>query len=201
MLEYLVLIGALVNIIGMFPYIHGIILEKNRPNKISWLMWTISPMIATAAALSKGAGLIVLPVFITGLVSFPVLAFSFMNPKSHWELKWFDYLCGSFSVVALLLWIITKNPGLAVLFAIAGDFTAAIPTLIKSWKYPETESVNIYAASLFNSLTGFFAIQTYSFSEAGFLIYLNIINTLLILAIILPEHLRKKQTILKKDTL
>ena len=68
MLQYLVLVGAIVNIIGAFSYIKNTLRGLTKPNKITWLMWTIAPIIATVAALSKGVGWIVLPVFMAGLV-------------------------------------------------------------------------------------------------------------------------------------
>jgi hypothetical protein len=73
-----------------------------------------------------------------------VFAISFVNRKSYWKLEKFDYICGACSLLALLLWRITKDPIIAIWFAIASDGSAAIPTIIKSWRYPDTESVEVY---------------------------------------------------------
>jgi hypothetical protein len=42
--------------------------------------------------------------------------------------------------LALILWWITKEPNIAIMLAILSDILAAIPTLVKTWKFPETES-------------------------------------------------------------
>lgn len=112
----------------------------------------------------------------------PLLVFiaSFVNKKSYWKLEKFDYLCGFCSVLALVLWGITKEPVIAIIFAIASDGFAAIPTLVKAWKYPETESTGPYTTGLFSALTSFAAIKTWNFSSLAFPIYLVTVCTLLI---------------------
>ena len=185
MLQYLVFVGAAVNLVfGALPYIKDTLKGKTKPNRVSWLMWSIAPLIGTIAAVINGVGWAVLPVFMAGFI--PVLVFisSSFNKDSYWKLGKFDYLCGFFSAVALILWAVTKNPVVAIFFSIVGDFSAGVPTLIKSWKHPETETVAIYAAGIFTVLTGFAAVKTWNFSSVGFLIYLlifNIITTILIL--------------------
>lgn len=65
---------------------------------------------------------------------------SFFNKKSYWKITKFDLLCGLFSIFGLVLWYITKEGNIAILFAIFSDLSAGIPTLVKSFKYPETEN-------------------------------------------------------------
>ena len=86
-------------------------------------------------------------------------------------------------MLALVLWGITKEPVIAIVFAIASDGFAAVPTLIKAWKYPETETAAPFTTGLFNSLTSFAAIKVWSFSSYGFPVYLVIANSFLIISI------------------
>jgi len=183
MFKYLVIVGAVVNLFGSFWYIRETLRGENKPNKVTWLMWFIAPFIATAAAISDGAGWAVLPVFMSGFCPFLVFLASFVNPKAYWKLGFFDYLCGFFSILALVLWGITKEPSLAIIFAIISDGFAAVPTLIKCWKYPETETSSAYFTGLFNSLTSFAAIRMWGFSEYAFPVYLVIMNSLLLFSV------------------
>lgn len=178
-LQYLVFLGAIVQLIGIFSYIKDTLKGGTKPNRVTWLMWSIAPIIATIAALSKGVGISILPVFISGFGPFLVFVFSFANKNSYWKVSKFDYLCGGFSLLALILWIITNNANIAIMFSILSDGFAAIPTFIKAWKYPETETLNAYTTGLFNIFTGFFAIQIWNFSSLAFPIYLIISNTLI----------------------
>jgi hypothetical protein len=182
MLKYIVIIGAIVELAGKYIYIKDTLKGNTKPNKVTWLLWGIAPIIATFAALSAGVRWAVLPIFATGLGCLIVFVVSFLNPKSYWKLEKLDYFCGICSILALILWAITKEPIIAIIFSIASDGFASLPTVIKSWKYPETESGLTYVASLFNSLTSFFALKTLTFSELAFPVYLTIICSLLVIS-------------------
>lgn len=184
MLEYLVFVGMFVQFVGIFSYGREVLRGRAKPNRITWLMWSIAPLIATAAGLANGVGLAVIPVFMSGFCPLIIFIISFVNKNSYWKLETFDYWCGFFSILALVLWGITKQPVIAIVFAIVSDFFAAIPTLIKSWKYPETERVAPFSTGLFNALTSFGAVKMWGFSELAFPIYLVVIDVCLILTII-----------------
>jgi len=180
MLQYIVLIGAGVNLAGAYVYIRDTLRGETKPNRVSWLIWSIVPMIASVAAISDGVRWAALPVFMSGFVPLLVFLASFANPKAYWKLEKFDYICGGLSILALALWGITKDPLVAIVFSIAGDGFAVIPTVVKSLKHPETESVVAYITGLFNALTSFFALKTFGISELAFPIYLVLANLFLI---------------------
>ena len=183
MLQYLVFLGAAISLFGGSFYVRDTLRGNTKPNRVTWLMWAAAPMIGTAAALADGVGWATLPVFMAGFIPLLVLIASFVNPNAYWKLEKFDYLCGFFSILALVLWGITKEPLVAIIFAMIGDGFAAMPTLIKSWKHPETETGLVYIGAIGNQLTSFFAIKMWSVSEYAFPLYLLTINTLLVLAI------------------
>lgn len=183
MFEYLVFVSSAIQLVGAFFYIKKTVKGETKPNRVTWLLWSIAPLIGTAAALSNGVGLAVIPVFMSGFCPFLILISSFVSPKSYWKLKTLDYICGICSVVALILWAITKNPEVAILFAILTDALAGAPTLIKGWKHPETETYTPFLAGIFGSLTAFAAMKTGSFSEYAFSAYIAFFNTLMLFAL------------------
>lgn len=191
MLEYLVFVGAFAALIACFSYIRSMFRGKAKPNRVSWLMWSIAPMIATAAAISNGVGWAVLPVFMSGFSPLLIFIFSFKIKKAYWKLTSFDYGCGILSGLAIVFWIITKEPNVAILFAIASDGLAAVPTLIKAWHHPETESGWPFIAGLFSAMTTFAAAKIWTFSEYAFPIYLIIIDILLIYSIYRKKFFNK----------
>lgn len=180
MFQYLVILGAAVQLLGIFSYIKETLKGNTKPNRVSWLMWFVASTIATVAALFDGVRWAVLPVFISGFGPLLVFLASFINPNAYWKLEIFDYFCGFCSLLALVLWGITKEPAVAILFAIISDLFAGIPTIIKAWKHPETETVAAFNAGLFNALTSFAAIKVWNFSALAFPIYLVVINILFI---------------------
>ncbi len=184
MFQYLVIVGAIVQLLGIWSYIKATLYGETKPNRITWLMWSIAPLIATFAALAAGITWAVLPVFMSGFGPLLVFLASFVNKNAYWKLEIFDYICGALSVLAILLWWITNQPAVAILFAIASDASAALPTLIKAWKHPETETVDAYTTGIFNSLTSFAAIKLWTFSAYAFPIYLVVINSTITFAVL-----------------
>ena len=179
MLGYLVFVGAFATLLATFVYVRSMFKGSVRPNRVSWLVWSIAPFIATAAAISNGVGWAALPVFMSGLAPFLVFAASFVSKKAHWTLASFDYVCGVLSGLALVFWYVTEDPNVAIAFAIASDGLASIPTLTKAWKHPETEVAWPFMVGVFNASTSFFASTIWVFSEYAFPAYLIVMNTLL----------------------
>lgn len=108
---------------------------------------------------------------------------TFINKKSYWELNFFDAICGILSAIALGVWMIVDYPRYAILIAATGDGFAALPTILKAWKYPETENGMIFVASLISVLLVIPSIDVWNIENASFQIYLLVINTILVFAV------------------
>lgn len=192
MLQYIVILWACVSLLWILSYIKNTIQGKTQPNRVSRLLRSIAPMIAAGAAISDWVRRAVLPVFMSGFGPFLVFLSSFINKKAYRKLEKSDYICWISSLLALVLRYITKNPSIAIIFAIISDALAAIPTLMKWWKYPESESPIAFFGWLFNALTSFFALKTFWFTGLAFPIYLVTIDTLLIWSILFGRIKKKK---------
>jgi hypothetical protein len=195
MFEYLVIIAAVASLLAAFVYIRSMFVGGTKPNRISWLMWAIAPLIATAAAFSNGVGWSVLPVFMAGFSPFLIFTASFFAKKAYWRLSSFDYVCGALSVIALIMWWLTKNPNVAILFAIGSDALASIPTLTKAWTNPETESIWPFLIGAFAAASSLAVATLWSFSEYAFPSYLIIVNIMVLLALYNKQviaHLKKE---------
>ncbi len=86
-MEYIVILGAVVSMIFGLGYAKGVIKGEVKPNKISWLMWSIAPLIAAIAAFSNGVRLSVLPVFMSGFVPLVIFVISLVNKKAYWKIS------------------------------------------------------------------------------------------------------------------
>jgi hypothetical protein len=181
MLEYLVFVAAFGSVVAACVYIRSMFRGRTRPNRVTWFMWAVAPFIATAAAMSSGVGWAVIPVFMSGFSPFLIFFASFFCKKAYWKPSKFDYFCGLFSGVALVLWYVTRDPNLAITFAIGSDAFAAVPTLTKSWHTPKTESAWPFIIGTFSPLTSFLVASTWAFSELAFPAYLVAINVLIVL--------------------
>ncbi len=183
MFDFLVYVAAVASLIAALVYIRSMFRGQTKPNRVTWFMWCVAPFVATAASLSSGASLAALPVFMSGFGPLLIFTASFFSKKAYWKLSSFDYACGAFSGLALILWYITSNPNVAIGFAIVSDASAAIPTLIKAWRNPESESIWPYLVGLFAPMTSFLVAPAWFFSALAFPVYLVAINVLLVASV------------------
>lgn len=180
----LVLLSSIISIAGASAYIRDTLSGKTKPNLVSWSMWALAPLIATAAALYAHADpWTTVRIFLAGFLPLLVFIVSFFNPQSYWKLTLFDFLCGICSIGALITWAAVDSPKLAILLAAIGDGFAAVPTLKKAWTHPETETGITYITSLIAVLLVLPSIKTWNIENSAFQIYLLIVDTLLIISI------------------
>ena len=174
-----VIVGVIIGFAGTVTYIIDTYKGKTRPNRVSWFMWTLAPYVAFAAQLSEGVGIQSLLTFMAGTCPLLVLIASFMNRKAVWKLTSFDFLCGVLSLLGLLLWLITRHADIAIIFAIAADGMAAIPTIRKSYTDPDSEGwVNYLAAAIAAGIT-LLTVEDWSFANFGFSLYLLLVCVLI----------------------
>jgi len=175
------IIAAALDIFASSFYIIDTIKGKTKPNRVTYLLWGV-PIIAALATNSTGFTWSSLYVFAAGLMPLTIFFVSFTNKNSYWRLKKFDYICGAFAILALIIWLTTKNSTVAIIFSLIADFLAGLPTLIKIYNHPETETIKSYVICLFGQVLNLFAIKTWHFTEYAFPIYLVIFTSILVLA-------------------
>jgi len=174
-----VIVGTLIGTLGALAYLVDTVKGKVKPNRVSFLLWSIAPVIAFAAQIKQGVGLESLMTFSTGFLPLLTFAASFVNKKAEWKLTGFDIACGVLSIIGLILWLITKVENIAIVFSILADGLAAIPTVVKAYKYPDTELAWPWIATSFGVVLTLLTLSTWTFANSGFIIYIPIIDTII----------------------
>jgi hypothetical protein len=155
---------------GAVRYIKDIYQAQTRPNLVTWLLWSLAPLIAfgaqmqadvgAAAALTLMVGLCPLAVFIAGL------------RKGDFRPTRFDLVCGASSLAALILWQLTGNGALAVTLSIVADSLAATPTLVKAYRDPGSESPFLFLLFAMSAAITLLTIERWTLQTSGFSIYI-----------------------------
>lgn len=177
--ENFIFLGFAIGLLGTFSYLKDTIQGKAKPNRVSWFLWALAPLIAFTAQIQEGVGLEAVLTFSVGFSPLLVFLASFLNKKAEWKLTKFDLICGALSVLGIIMWIITKDAILAILFAILADALASLPTIIKSWKEPETENYWAFLTAGINSGIALLIIKDWNFATAAFTIYIFAVCVLL----------------------
>lgn len=140
----------------------------------------MAPLIAFAAQIKEGVGIHQsLLTFTVGFIPFLILVASFVNKKSYWKIGTFDIACGALSLVGLLLWQIIGAGLIAIVFAIIADGLAALPTIIKSYKLPETENWLLYFANAVSAGITILTIRVWNLETFAFPLYILLLTGLL----------------------
>jgi hypothetical protein len=174
-----IIIGTLIGAVGSLAYLVDTVKGKVKPNRVSFLLWSIAPFIAFAAQIKQGVGLESLMTFSTGFLPLTIFIASFVNKKAEWKITKFDLVCGVLSIFGLILWLITKVGNIAITFSIIADALAAIPTIVKAYKYPDTEIAWPWIATAFGVVLTLLTLSELTFANSGFIIYILIVNTLI----------------------
>jgi hypothetical protein len=174
--ENFAIVGAVIGSLGGFFYLYETIVGKAQPNRITWLLWGIFPMVIFVAQRAQGVEGLSWTSFVAGFTPLLIVAASFFNRKAYWKSEPRDYYLMAAAIVGIILWAITDNPNLALLFALLADMLAAVPTLIKSYRHPQSESWIAYAISTFGFGISLLSVQTYDFENTAFVAYVFIQN-------------------------
>lgn len=177
--ERFVIASGILNIFACIPYIIGTLKGTTKPNRVTWFLWTLASFVAFYAQLKQGVGLLAFTTISAGIGPLFVFIASFINPKSFWKITLFDMCCGTISLLGLLLWYITQVGNIAIALSIFADSLAALPTVIKAYKYPQTENALAFFISGLNGLVALLAIKTWTFMYYGFPLYLFLCNYLI----------------------
>jgi len=182
--QILVVISALLLFWGGYDYLRDTLAGKTKPNRVSWSLWALAPLISLGAAFSADADLWAsVRVLVGGIVPAVIFLASFINKNSYWRLGRFDWFCGGLSLVALFFWQFADSPLVAVLLATTANTFASVPTFIKAWNYPETESRLIFIMSFLSAVLIIPAIPVWTIANSAFQIGLMLTTAAMVLAI------------------
>ena len=182
-----VIVGALFNLYASGAYIVDTLKGQTKPNRVSWLLWTVAPLIAFGGELGEHVGIQALTTFMAGFCPVLILLASFANRKAFWKLTRFDISCGVLSLVALVLWALTRTGNIAILFSVLADALAATPTILKSYHHPDTESSMAYLASGVAGIITLLTLTTWSFALVAFPLYLVVSDAVIYTLVKFPQ--------------
>jgi hypothetical protein len=179
--ESCALIGAVIGSLGGVYYLIQTLLGKAQPNRVTWLLWGLFPLVIFAAQRAQGVGSVSWASFLAGFVPLLVVAASAFNAKAYWKTEPRDYALMAAALVGLALWALTDRPNLALAFSVLADGLASVPTLIKAYRHPRSESWEAYALSAFGFGMSLASIRVHTLEHSLFLAYVFLLNATLAL--------------------
>jgi len=166
--ENWIYLGTAIGAAGAAVYLRDTLRGTTQPNRVTWLLWAVAPLLAAAVEFNEGVGLRALPTFMVGFMPLLIFIGSFHNSASVWKVRRMDYACGVVSVIGTVVWLVTRDGVLAISAAIAADFLAGIPTLMKSWTHPGSETVHSYIGAVISMVILLLTVDHWTFDVVAF---------------------------------
>ncbi len=163
-------------VVGNLAYIRDTLNGDTKPNRVTWLLWSVVPFIAFLAQKEGGGGQQALYTLTIAIMDIAIFGASFVNKKAYWKLTKFDTACGLVSITAAILLLSTVAASVVLVLSLLADFFAALPTLIKSFTNPETETLSTYLLEIVASGIIILTIHDWRFANYAFAIYILLIN-------------------------
>jgi hypothetical protein len=186
-----VIAGAGIGLFGNGAYALDTLRGRTRPNQVSWLLWAIAPAVAFGAQLDKRVGLQSILTLSSGLGPLLVCVAAVVSGRSYWRVTRFDACCAIASLVALASWVSTSDPDLGVLLAVVADALAALPTVLKAWRVPETEFLASYWTTAAAGVITMLTVSRWSIASTGFALYLITVGSGIALIITVRREPRR----------
>lgn len=179
-----VYLAVAMNLVGALIYAYSVVRGKTRPNRVTWGVLSVAPIVAFAAMMVQGVTF-AQSVFTlaTGLSPLIIFMSTFFARQPKWKITRFDMACGALSLVGLALWILLREGDVAIVFSIVADALAFLPTLVKAFHHPETESPWAFMMGVVSSCIALAILTAHDFTHLAFPLYIllaNIVASLLI---------------------
>lgn len=185
--ETLGIIAGILAIGGYVPYIISIVRGKTKPNKATWIIWTVVGGLLAFSYIAEGdIKTIWLPL---GYFFGPLLAaiLSFRYGYSAWARL--DTICLTVAIISIVPWIFS-HATITLLINVLIDASGAIPTLVKTYREPETEDFTAWSIFLIANTIQLFAITEWNLA-AIYPIYLFLLAFSIVAFILLGKTKRK----------
>jgi hypothetical protein len=191
MKEAVAIVAALLAIAGNVPYLMDILKKRVQPHAYTWFVWSIVSCIVFFGQLAKGAGIGALPTGASEIFTIIIFLFSLRYGFKHITKMDTFFLC--LALAGLVPWVLTKDPTISVIIAVAIDLTAFVPTLRKTWREPTTETPLLYGTNVLRHVLALFSLQSYNIATTLHSVAMIITNSWMTLMItVLPRVRRKK---------
>ncbi len=154
------LIASLLVFVGYAPYVIDTLKGKTKPHIYTWFIWGVVTLLVFFFQFNAGAGAGSWLTLSAGLVCLFIFMLSFRHGARN--ITRLDAVFLMLALVALGLWVITKQPLVSVILLVVIDMLGFIPTIRKSWNKPYTETLFSYGLNTFRFAIGIYALEAYT---------------------------------------
>ena len=190
MLDYKLVLSVLAiacGFIGYTFYFWNIMAGKTKPHAFSWFVWGFIASIAFAAQIFGKGGSGAAVMGFTAVSCFVITVLALLKGKR--DFLPFDWLCLFASLVAVGLWVYTKNPLASILIITVTDAVAFLPTFRKAYFKPREETATTFVLSGVKFFLSLFALSKFTVITALYPSVLVALNGLFVTMLLIRRKM------------
>ena len=168
-------VAVVVYFVGIIPYFLDTFRGETRPNRVTWFGWTLLTWTAALIQSTHGADASVMIVYAAAVMDTLVFVLSLYRGVVLFSLT--DALSLVLGICAFVVWLLLDAPAIALVFNIVADISFGIPTIVKAWKTPKSESQTAWFIGALSIGLALLAKTNFDFINTAFPLYLFILNT------------------------
>ncbi len=184
-------LSSLAIVAGSVPYLRDIHYRKVKPHILSWMGWGFVTALGGAAMLASGSTWTVAIVLGNTVLCLLICFYSIITRVGVWKTSRYDFLLFGMGIIGLILWQISGLPIIALIFSIVADFCFGLPTIIKTYKDPATETPYVWLFAVISAILSILAIEKWIFTDAAFPIYLLFFDSTVLAFVLIGNRVKK----------
>ena len=176
------LVAALLEIIAPFIYARSILKGKSKPHRTTRFVLLIITLLTFAAIFAQEN---YVAIWLAGASAFTgIVIFALSINYGLGGGSKVDILCLLIALVGIFLWQVTRDPVIALYFALLADFSGMIPALIKTYHRPGTEIWIFYMLSVVAASLTLIATLDWTIEAIAYPAYIFAINATMVAIIV-----------------
>jgi hypothetical protein len=190
--NYSGIFAIIITIVAFVPYIKSILQNKIKPHVFTWIIWSSATLTVFFAELFSGGGMGCWAIGLSGCISVVIALLSLIK-KCDKHITKSDWICFISGILAIPVWIVTKDPLWAVLLLTAIDVTGYIPTIKKVSKDPYSDSVGMFTLTSLRNVFSIIALDEKILTNIIFQAATITGNMLIVCIIVYKKYLNKSK--------
>lgn len=178
--------ASVLNLLGYIPYIRDILRGIVKPQRVTWGIWSILTTIAAVNQILNDGGHS--SWFFVSTAALVMLTFALSLKYGMGGASHLDRVCLALAIVLLVYWLTVQDTRLSTLIAVIIDVIGAIPTLIKTYRHPETETYPQWVLAGIGGLLTMFAVTRLDWALLIYPAYIFIMNGVIVAIKYWREH-------------
>lgn len=172
------IVAIALTFIAYIPYLRDLIKRRTQPHVFTWLVWATVAMISFGLQIQASAGMGAYVTLAASIVCLAVFLIGLFQKTAKRNIKKVDIVFLIAAFLALIMWLVAKQPVVSVLMLCLVDSLGFLPTIRKSWGKPYSETLATFAINMIRFILSIIALSEYNFVSTFYPAYSVLANIL-----------------------